>query len=414
MMALRFREALLIVLLWGSGPSLLQAEADFFSFDFEPDVVCRRIQNPARSLCPKLEHLKLRLGLDFGQGTSIRLGYDPQHVSKATWFNTYDLGVQKLAPQKSWLDDYAIRIDLGSEWELSIEDWVGVTLLPDASGLGFSHALQDTGWNQTALRLTWLNPEVKVLAASLIVGQGEGERLEEDDKTPYWGALARIELADSLALQAGISYDEDSQTPASLFWLNRDERHRAAEGFRTTRQAVSLFFDGNHASARGLRLSTGWQQSRIRGPRSPDPLLVLDPALGALDPTELLAEFLGGRSRVERSTLGVSGSYLILAEYILAFNYQELTVDLHEALLRSCQSIEASGYCTTEATNRSKLRLKALTYGFGKKSDSGWSLMVEAFRESYDSLYELYHFAPTTERRQKSLQLLQLRLSWIL
>lgn len=402
----------IVSLSWVTSPLL--ASEDFLSFDIAPDIVCRRIQDPGRTLCPKLEHLRLKLGLNFTEDTEARVAYDPQHVRKATWFNTYDLGVQKLPPQRSWLDDYALRTRLDSDWELSVEDWIGTTLLPDASGLGFSRALQDTGWNQTALRLTWINPEKRVLAASLIVGQGEGERLEELDRSPYWGALARVELAESLSLQAGLSFDSDSLNPSNFFWLPKDEQKAASKGFKATRQALSLFFDGQHAAARGLRLSLGWQRNQIQGNRAPDPAFRIDPAAGSLDPTEVLAEHFGAKSDLERSTFLISGSYLILAEYILAFHFQSLSVDLGDELFSSCTSLDESGRCIGEAQAHERLRISALTYGFGKKSDSGWSLMLESFRENYDNLYELYHFATSAEQRQKSLQLLQVRLSWII
>lgn len=414
-MTSRFHRIFVLLFLLGWITPSARAEAGLLDFDIDPDIVCRRLQAPAaRTLCPKLEHLRLKLGLNLSEDTQVRLVYDPQHVAKVSWYNSYELGVQRLPSQQTWLDDYAIRTRIDSTWELSIEDWVATTIIPDASGLGFSRTLQDAGWNQTALRLTWLNPDKSVLAASLIVGQGEGERLEEHDRVPYWGGLLRLELAESLALQAGLSYDSASQSPESFFWIDETSRNQAAKGFRTTRQALSLFFDGQHSAARGLRMSLGWQRNRIRGTRPPDPALVIDPAFGALDPTELLAEFLGGKSHLDRSTVVFSASYLILAEYVLAFHYQELSVNLRESLLRSCSSLDESGRCGPDAANRSRLRINALTYGIGKKSDSGWSLMLESFRESYDQLYELYHFAASNTQRQRSLQLLQLRLSWII
>lgn len=387
-----------------------RAQSDDF-LSIEPDIICRRQSSPRNSLCPKLEHLRFRLGFDWSEALSFRLAYDAQHQTKVTWHNSYDLHVQRLPDRKSWLDDYGLRLRFASDWELGLEDWSASTLIPDASGLGFARLLQDSGWNQTALRLSWINPEKRVLAASLIVGQGEGERLEETDSTPYFGALTRLELIPGLSLQLAWSYDGDALPADSLFWLDASEREDASAHFRASRKAASLFLDGTHPLMRGLQLSLGWQENRIQGPESTR-LIAVDPSQGPFEPTELLAETLGGRSDLTRQTYVIGASYEILDSIILAFHWQKLKVDLGEQpLLQSCQALDSDGRCIGQSDPRQALSIQATTLGFGKKSDKGWSIMIESMQEAYDRLYENYHFAPGKDKRQRSLHILQLRLS---
>lgn len=393
----------------GATPCFAERE-DFLTI--EPDIICRTQTNPRDSLCPKLEHLRLRLGFDWSDALSFRLAYDAQHQTKVTWYNSYGLNVQRLPSRSSWLDDYGARLRLSSSWELGIEDWTAATLIPDASGLGFSRLLQDSGWNQSALRLTWINPDFRILAASLIVGQGEGERLEESDSTPYYGALTRLDLGQALSLQLAWSYDADSLDADHLFWVDRLEAKEGARGFTTSRQAASLFLDGTHPSMRGLRLSLGWANNHVRGPEPKSINLQADQSEGPFEPTELLAETLGGRSGLDRRTWLVSASYEILSSFVLAFHHQNLRVDLGDQnLLRSCEGLDLQGRCTQPATPHNLLGIRATTFGLGRKSESGWSIMLESMRESYDKLYELYHFAPGNDKRQRSLQILQLRIS---
>jgi hypothetical protein len=404
------RKVLLACSVLCAHPLLAQNDEDFFTL--EPDIICRRLGSPQDSLCPKLEHLRLRFNFAWDPNVRFRLAYDPQQPPKITWWNTYHLGLRKLPPRQSWLHDYAIRVLLSPSWDLSLEDWSGATLLPDASGLGFAYALQDSSWNQTVLRLTWLNPDLHVLAASVIVGLGEGERLKERDNIPYLAGLARVALFEGAFLQLGVSYDADSLSPDQLFWMNRDTRQAAARGFAASRRAVALVLDGQHPSTRGLRLSLGWQKNRITASGVAEGIRALGPEEGPFDPSEILAESLGGKGPTDRQAWSFSASYQILAEYILAAQWQRLTVDPGRALLQSCLWLDNTGRCLDSGQATSQLSVDGRTFGLGWRSDEGTSFMLESFLQRYDKLYEFYHFAPGVDRRQDSLQVLQFRLRW--
>ncbi len=381
-------------------------------FIFGPEIICRHLDLGSRTLCPKLTHLHLGYRSDFDEGPHWRLIYDPLHPQKATWNDTKSLEVQYLPEHHSWLSDYALRFSLGSAMELSFENWSGTTLLPDASGISFSRALQDTSWDQSAARLTWVNPDLRIFAMSFVLGLGEGERFSETDSKPYYGFLARTELAPALSMQGGWSYDSDFLSSDALPWVEHLERQRASHGFSAERQSLALFLDGSYPKARGLRLSAGWQRTRIHGPAADTGVSprATSPVSLALDPTEVIAEALGARSDLTRETQSLSASYLILGSYVLAFHKQIFQAKLHgSGMFSSCSALDADGLCAGPAQPQSSLRVNALGYGIGRMKEDSWTLMLESFQEQYDKLYQVYHFAPGRNDRQKDLRVLQIR-----
>ncbi len=383
-----------------------QDETEARRLYMEGDVTCGRE-------CPRLNHFKFGMRAFLSERLSLQLGWDPGHVEKPTWDDTYDVLGQRLPPRRTWFDRYALRLRATEAVELSLENWNAATLIPDASGLSFAHALQDSGWNQTALRLSVIDSNRPQNSWSFIAGLGEGERFQDRDHKPYLALMLRREVSEGLEWQAAYSVDPDSMEPEKFYWLNREERNAASEGFKTQRQALSLILTGQHRKARGLRATVGIQRNVIRGSETPAPVTAVITDEGPFDLTEILAEHWGMKSDVERRTLAFSASYLILAEYLLAFHQQQLDVRLGgDAKARSCTGLDVEGHCLDAGTDHARLRLQERTYGAGYISESGWSLFVENFSVKYDRLYELYHFAPGKDKRQRAHSFAQVRLTW--
>ncbi len=404
---LTLRESLLITL--SLSASVGHSESGFL---FEPEIICRRADAGAKTLCPKLTHLRLGVRSDTQSDFDLRLLYDPFHTRKATWFDLKGLGLQDLPDQQSWLNDYALRMRLGSASELSLENWSGTTLLPDASGMAFSRALQDTSWDQTALRYTWINPDLSILAASLVAGLGEGETFQENDSEPYLGFLGRFELGTSLSTQIGWSLDRNFLNRSALPWIDQSLREEARQSFSAERYAVSFFIDGSHPKARGLRLGLGWQRSHIKGPSEVKAQTTLLENL-TLDPNEALAESLGARSNLLRDSFSISASYLILGTYLISYHQEELKVDLRNSgSFLSCDALTATGICRGEVRPASSFRVKGLGYAIGKRVEDSWSLLLESYQQKYDQLYQIYHFASGRDQRSADFRLLQLRLDY--
>ncbi|RYZ52953.1 MAG: hypothetical protein EOP07_18735 [Proteobacteria bacterium] len=212
--------------------------------------------------------------------------------------------MQALPPQKSWLANYGVGIELSPRWSLHAEDSSGTTLIPNASYLAFANKLQDIGWKQTVSRLSFTNSDIFV--GDLLVGLGEGERLESDDGDLYLGARFKWYWQKALSLQLAYSEDQNSLPKDAVWWL--DDRAEAHKGFHNQRLAASLALNGQLSGFRGLEASLGWQRTRID--RSDDRRLSTPTNL-ALDPTEILSQDLGsesGRMVSERLivTVGVS------------------------------------------------------------------------------------------------------------
>jgi hypothetical protein len=383
-----------------------QEETERRRLFIEGDVICDRE-------CPRLNHFKFGVRTFLSERLSLQLGWDPGHVDKPSWEDTYDVLGQRLPPRRTWFDRYALRFRASDAVEMSLENWYAATLIPDASGLSYAHALQDSGWSQTAIRLSVIDLDTPVNSWSLIAGLGEGERFQDRDHKPYLAFMLRREVSEGLEWQGAYSMDPDSMEGEQFYWLNREERAAASEGFKTERQALSLILTGQHRKARGLRAAIGVQRNLIRGPKTPAAVPPVSTREGPFDLTEILAENWGMKSDIERRTLAFSASYLILAEYLLAFHHQTLDVRLGaDAKTRACSGLDLEGRCLEGASEHAHLRLQEQTYGLGYISESGWSLFMENFSVKYDRLYELYHFAPGEDKRQRAHSFTQFRLTW--
>lgn len=363
-------------------------------FFIDADLVCRWQRVPPDTECLKLNHALFGIRSPIGSRLSLLLAWDPGQVSKPTWNDSYEVLGQRLPPRKTWFSHYALRYRASETIEVSLEDWAAATLIPDASGLSYAYALQDSGWKQTALRLSYVNPDSLVNTFSLITGLGEGERFKERDHKPYLALMARREIIPALEWQAAWSYDADSQEADHFYWMNDGDRQAASEGYKTERQSIALVLNSFHPMARGLRVSLGLQRNLVRGPKTQAQAPVPTREEGPFDLSEILAD---------KRTLAFSASYLILAEYLLGFHWQKLTADPGSAMpVKALNSDEAYN----------QLRLTEQTFGLGHMRENGWSLFLESFNIKYDRLYELYHFAPSPNQRQRALAFVQLRAGW--
>jgi hypothetical protein len=390
-----------------------QEQESPFKIAIDADLVCRQQKPDQGAECPRFTHLNISLRSLWSERLSLLLSWDPGQVDKPTWIDTYGILGQRLPPRKTWFNHYALRWRFSPSLEISLEDWTAATLIPDASGLSFSQALQDSGWNQSVLRLSSITLEGRANFLSLIAGLGEGERLKERDNKPYLGLMGRREIIPALEWQAAWSFDADSLEERQFYWLESSERSIARSGFKSERQALSVILNGQLAKARGLRLALGLQRNLITGPKTISGIRQVRNDEGPFDPTEILAENRGQRSQLERRTLAISGSYLILAEYVLAFHWQRLDLDLgSEASVLSCSRLGLNGSCLDAPEEKQQLQVREFTWGLGRMDEQGWSLFVESFTINYDRLYELYHFAPDPDRRRRSTSIAQARLSW--
>jgi len=395
--------------------TLLKASSMFLAFlsttgcvkthlDFSGEAVCRSADG--QSLCPKLSHFQSQLTLSPEDGSYYaRLAYDPAQSRKASWYDSLDLGQQHLPPQRSWLADYELGLDVSERWSLHLEDSSGTTLLPNASGLAFATKFQDIGWKQTVTRLSFENPDIFV--GDILVGLGEGERLSADDGALYYGARFQWYWQKAFGLQLGYSEDADSVANDAFWW--RSDRGESHQDVSSQRLAISLILNGKLPSLRGLEASLGWQKNTLRSAR--EGTSERAPAPLAFDPTEILSEDFGAHGRTRRDAWLFTTSYRILAEYLIALHTGEFQAELEDAALTSC-ALEDTGNCAETAASAHRLRVREWTYGLGKIDSDGWSALLEAHEERYDRLYQNFHFVTRGTTRQKSMRLIQARMSW--
>ncbi|MBC7658651.1 MAG: hypothetical protein H7249_02995 [Chitinophagaceae bacterium] len=373
--------------------------------DFAGEIVCRNVDGG--NLCPKLSHFNSELHLRPSNSTEAKLGYDVSQSRKTTWYDSLDLRTLTLPPRKSWLSDYQLSYTLPSDvrWSLHIEDSPGITLLPNASHLAFSGNLQDTGWNQTLSRLSFQHKDI--FDADILVGMGEGERLEVDDGDLYYGARVRWFAKRIASLQFAYSQDKNSLPKDAIWWAeNREDAHK---GFKNQRLAVSVSLNGKLPVARGLEASVGWQQNRIDAARNTN---LSAPVGYALDPTEILSQDLGGSGKTKKEVLFASASYRILAEYLIAIHAGQLRASLDSPSLQVCAAIDSSGACVDPTEKSKTFTVQQWTYGLGKLDKNAWSVLLEAHEERYDRLYQNYHFLNGNSPRQKNMRLVQARINW--
>jgi hypothetical protein len=347
----------------------------------------------------------LRLSILHRQSADLRgrLRLDPFATPKSGKADTPlrdDLPTMDATPF-GLVDDYALIWSPRPNLEVAVESFDGSAKVPSMSGLSLANSFADTGWEQTALTVTYNLSTFTDMKVTFAAGNGEGESGRNLDPQQYFGFGVDASIIKGVRAGFGVSMDgndvgSDERTFLATRYSDRCGFVLAADksrlGHSTQRMAAGVGLDGTLAAAPGLRAGIGWQRNVFsdldKKSRGGADLTELG-GCARLDPGTVFVEDTTGGSvnTVQRTTYVVNASYRVFERYFVGADYTARNIDSGAVdLFQICDGYSGTT-CSVPGSRENSLSEDAFTVGGGMDLTDGLRLTVEYFRSSYDKKY---------------------------
>ncbi|MFW7381840.1 MAG: hypothetical protein ACOH5I_23745 [Oligoflexus sp.] len=377
------------------------------------------VNQSSSQACLSFSQLAVRLVEKLEEGLTAEIQFDPFGTPYAPFSDLprYTSLIFPLNTDTSlnFIDHYALHWQFRNNLSLSIEEFSSATTLPNSSGLAFASRFQDSGWDQMAISALYHLPPLQGVDVRLVIGNGEGENGQNLDPQQFGALEINAFLMEGVFLKLGMSYDGNNLGSQQFHWTYGTSP--ASIGFSTDRQAIAIGLTGERPGLRGLKLSLGWQRTRVND---------LDKSVQALPTTSpfsedknydvnfLLVESPDEAVQIQRTVVNIGLSYRILAEYFVGFDYDQRTVftDTVDAF-EICQGIE-EGNCLGATGRSNELKQTSYTLGFGKDLvPKSLIFTLEYNSTAYDKLYRNFNYRGDGEKKQKSFEAVNARLTYL-
>ena len=291
---------------------------------------------------------------------------------------------------------------------VSIETHDGDAAIPVVSGLAFSGGLQDLGWRQLALTLSYDLKAPLPMTVRFAAGNGEGESVVNQDPQQYFGFRADLTLLKGLHGTIGGSFDGNNMGSDARMFQEKQLVSSCAvapttrsvpRGHSTQRLGVGFYTDGGWVGAQGLRLGVGWQRTTAI---DLDRRAIAEPTVDELikggcriDAGRQFFEDAAPEklNAVRRNLFAFTINYTVLSRYFVAGSYETRMVDTGTARpWRVCHQFSGTSCAAPEEVGGNHLGQDAFSVGGGLDLDTGLRLAVEYFRAKYDKAYVLANF----------------------
>ena len=372
------------------------------------------LQKGANQACLNINSMRLTFHHDPSSAIKQTISLDP-FASPAPLFatqpETLDLTRPSLADTDvPFIADYAFLWQFRPGLTLSLQKFNGTTILPSFSGLAFAGALEDNGWDQTALVATYRLPPLDGIQVRIALGNGEGENFRNTDIQQYGGLEIIAGLIPGLKLQLGISFDGNNIGSSTYTWLIKGEPSTVeftppSLGFSTQRWSAALFLDGLLPAIKGLKLSIGTQNTTRsdldKNLTSLPPTLFTNPTK-KIDPSMILAEDPTRANAITNSLMDLNFSYLILGEHFIGCDLSS----------RNIRTGSVSAFTITDNGPTNTLGETSYTCGAGIQPAEKFLVTLEYVVSTYDKLYQTFNFTGENGVKEKKRELIDARFSY--
>jgi len=335
----------------------------YLTFDPFGTPVSDRAQLPMRSSMPTNINISADTGIGFGMVDHYKLNWQP-------------------------------RLNLN----VAIEDYPGAAKIPSVSGLSLGSRFQDSGWDQTALTLTYKLGALQGMKVTFAAGNGEGENGINKDPQQYFGFSLKADVYEGVIVSVGASLDGNSigSDAYTYQWKKyvRDCKIDAVEtpelGHSTQRLSVGVELDGRLTGASGLKIGLGFQRnilSDLNKDQQSVPTIEELNKCGPADLDSLFVESEGEVNTVQKTTVGFNLNYPVFDRYFVALDYQQRRIDTGDVkFFQECKGFDNTS-CTILGDSVNKLTQDSLTAGAGILLDDGLLWTIEYNTTSFDGDY---------------------------
>ncbi len=300
----------------------------------------------------------------------------------------------------SWVSNYQIQWYPKKNLSFEIGQHEGVTHLENLSGLVSVPPLTESGWYQTAVGINYFLSPLEGMRVSLLYGNGEGENGMNLDPQQYAGMKLNSTILKGIEVQFAMSYDGNDVGSQAYknFYSSVDEINKTQfsdKGFSTERVSLCSGLNGDWPMAYGLKLNLCWQKSSYtdldkntfsRSETKDLPNENFSKIEGTYYALSFPADEDSAKEKAnitERVVYWLSGSYRILAEHFVGFNYQKMDLD----------SGGLESYLNRSGMAYANLSLTSYSLGFGYQILEKTYLIFDYHQEEYDRSYKRYYFS---------------------
>ena len=300
---------------------------------------------------------------------------------------------------------YALTWQFRNHLVLGLENHGGATHFPNFHQLSLGSRFSYAGWDQAALTARYTMGATKWLEIEVALGNGEGEPLKNLDPQQYSGIRATGRIINGVKLIGGASLDANNVGSESFNWVygTPDE---VVGGFSTTRIALILLLEGSNDYAPGLTASIGIFRSTAKD---------LDKKIMSIDATkyddnpnlslrDLYVEDPNQEkaNSVKTEVMDISLRYAILATNFISFNYET----------RDVGTGQIAFFQDDQGAKHRKISQTGYTLGIGLEVSPALYAILEYHTETYNKLYDRFHYRGESDKTVKSLDLFNARFQY--
>ncbi len=302
------------------------------------------------------------------------------------------------------VDHYKLNWQPRLNLNVAVEDYPGAAKMPSVSGLSLGSRFQDSGWDQTALTLTYKLGAFDGMNVTFAAGNGEGENGINRDPQQYFGFSLKAHIVEGINVLLGASQDGNSIGSESYDYswshFTSECKIDAIEtpdlGHSTERMAIGAEIDGKQQWAKGLKVGVGFQRNILSDLDKSSKSVPSATELGSCGPVDLDALFVEDDSddlvnTVQKTTVGINLRYQLLERYFVAFDYQQRRIDTGSVdLFQVCEGYDDTT-CKVPGGSVNNLSQDSITAGMGVTLEEGlvWSLEYNTttFDQNYSNAY---------------------------
>lgn len=382
--------------------------------------------------CVSISGIKLKLVEKFQDDLTGSISINPY----STLNQSYDLSVLEdkkpllsqytsLGPIESYQLVWSPRKNLAITFEL----YNGATVIPDYSGLSTKSFFANSGWKQSAWSITYFLTALEGIKVKFIGGNGEGEIDHNFDPQQYIAFELNAKLIKGIEFLTGFSLDLNSSGSVAQNWFeeqnlkncglqyNDHQKNLLREAsYSSRRMSATIATNEDLSFARGLKLAASYHKSiyaDLNHKKKSQPSLSELDECEQIDPNLIFIEDPNqeAANTMQHTSIIVGGSYRLLGNYFLGFEYQKQKIDSDIEFFQICDSYDEK-VCLNPSSRGRTLERWSYSFGGGIKLTEGLQLTISYYTSSFAHPYKKIYYTSNEGRATKSKELYNVRLSY--
>lgn len=360
--------------------------------------------------CFQLSGLKVKYISDTSKDSSLSVTINPfGSPSKSLAHQVDFLGntLPKVSDSSlGYVTDYQLIWQPQPAFQLGLVLYGGSTMLATIHGLSLGSRFQYSGWNQTALKASYVIGKHKNTKLELAIGNGEGETIKNLDPQQYAAIRLQQRLIKGLNAYLGASMDGNNVGSEATKWVYNNDQSEIVAGFSTQRFVLGIYSDGELSIAPGLKLSAAYQSTIIKdldeSKNSASDMSYEGADSHILNYLYLEDPDMAEKNRIEIKVYDLGVSYAIMDTHFLSFNYESR--DINTGVVNYFED--------DKDQRQSSLRQTAYTAGVGFAMSDRLILTLEYHSETYNKKYKKFFYIGKGRKEIKSMDLFNARVTY--